>query len=109
MKVYPKDRLNLVLIHVIVHISIAMRSYNTILVYQRKRVLIVDEVDDTRATLLTCIALVKKTTHVAAIGSFVLYNKVNKEKAGSMPDDVRSFVGVQIGNVWVNFPWETMP
>ncbi len=82
---------------------------DTIAKLKGKRVLIVDEVDDTRATLLMCIALVKKTTQVAAIGTFVLYNKVNKEKAGTMPDDVTSFVGVQIGNVWVNFPWETMP
>ena len=64
-----------------------------------KRVLIVDEVDDTRVTLQFAVEELKKTNAPAAIGVLVVHNKL-KEKKGVLPDDVTYIAGEHVPNAW---------
>lgn len=56
-----------------------------------RRVLIVDEVDDTRTTLQYCVEELAKTNAPSAIAVAVVHNKA-KPKRGVLPDDVGAFV-----------------
>jgi len=85
-----------------------------------KRILIVDEVDDTRTTLEYAVKELEKDVEIARqkLGSkgektvfsiFVLHNK-NKEKKGTLPDDMlsenRYLAARTVGDVWICYPWE---
>jgi hypoxanthine phosphoribosyltransferase len=70
-----------------------------------KRVLIVDEVDDSRKTLSYCVEEVKKTNCPAAIAVAVVHNKI-KEKKASLPDDVKYFAGDHVSDLWNCYPWD---
>jgi len=69
-----------------------------------KRVLIVDEIDDTRKTLAYCAREVKKAGP-EAVGIFVVHNKL-KDKMDELDDDVIYFAGQGIPDKWVVYPWE---
>jgi len=88
-----------------------------------KRILIVDEVDDTRKTLNYAISELKKdveaellsypdedreslraATHFAV---FVVHNKL-KPKLADLPTGTCYFSGAEVGDVWLNYPWEAM-
>lgn len=64
-----------------------------------KRVLIVDEVDDTRVTLQYAVEELKKINAPAAIGVLVVHNKL-KPKKGSLPPDVTYIAGEHVPNAW---------
>ena len=70
-----------------------------------KRVLLVDEVDDTRVTLSYC--LNELYSHQPSeIGVAVLHNKL-KDKGASFPTALkRYFAGREIEDVWVCYPWD---
>merc|ERR1712137_45969 len=68
------------------------------------RVLIVDEVDDSRSTVLYCIDQVRKH-NPAAIGVAVLHNK-EKTKAGEIPEDVFYCCGQSLQDIWCVYPWD---
>ncbi|TIB81879.1 hypothetical protein E3Q22_00587 [Wallemia mellicola] len=81
-----------------------------------KRVLIVDEVDDTRKTLGYAVSELQKDVqeqykHLPAdtppteFAIFVVHNKL-KEKAAGIPSDVKYFPGAEIEDIWVDYPWE---
>ena len=70
-----------------------------------KRVLIVDEVDDTRATLQYAVEEIKKRNEPAAIGVLVVHNKL-KPKKGVLPDDITYIAGEDVPNVWNCYPWD---
>jgi len=85
-----------------------------------RRVLIVDEVDDTRTTLAYAIAELQKDVKAqleslpeekrkamppTEFAIFVVHNKL-KEKAGSVPESVMYFSGADLEDVWVDYPWE---
>ncbi|CAK9783052.1 unnamed protein product [Cutaneotrichosporon oleaginosum] len=87
-----------------------------------RRILIVDEVDDTRTTLVYTIKEMQKdiNKHLEAIedvtererlraetklGIFVVHNKL-KPKAGEIPADVAYFSAVDTPDVWLAYPWE---
>ncbi|KAL2147542.1 hypothetical protein VTI28DRAFT_8797 [Corynascus sepedonium] len=83
-----------------------------------KRVLIVDEVDDTRTTLEYAVKELQKDVEEARakIGSdlntefaiFVLHNK-DKQKKGTLPDDImngRYLAARTVGDEWICYPWE---
>ncbi|KAL7951287.1 phosphoribosyltransferase-like protein [Trichoderma barbatum] len=86
-----------------------------------KRVLIVDEVDDTRTTLEYAVKELEKDVEVARqkIGPdapkaefsiFVLHNK-DKPKKGQLPDEMvksRYLAAVTCGDAWINYPWEAI-
>lgn len=84
-----------------------------------KRVLIVDEVDDTRTTLEYAVKELEKDVEIARqkIGPdapktqfsiFVLHNK-DKPKKGKLPEEMMSHgysAAKTVGDVWICYPWE---
>lgn len=85
-----------------------------------KRVLIVDEVDDTRTTLEYAVKELQKDVEEARekIGSdlktefaiFVLHNK-DKQKKGTLPESItngRYLAARTVGDEWICYPWEAM-
>lgn len=70
-----------------------------------KRVLLVDEVDDERTTLAFAIEELM-LEQPAEIGVFVMHNKLKPKKA-DFPQAVKHvFVGTDIEDVWVDYPWD---
>ncbi|KAF9873412.1 hypothetical protein CkaCkLH20_09225 [Colletotrichum karsti] len=87
-----------------------------------KRILIVDEVDDTRTTLEYAVKELEKDVEAARqrmggkgektqFGIFVLHNK-DKKKKGTLPEDMMSsgqyFVARTVKDIWINYPWEAI-
>ncbi|KAI1341231.1 phosphoribosyltransferase-like protein [Xylariaceae sp. FL0016] len=85
-----------------------------------KRILIVDEVDDTRTTLEYAVKELEKDVETARqkLGRegektqfciFVLHNK-DKQKKGTLPSDMmdesRYMAARTVGDVWICYPWE---
>jgi uncharacterized protein len=70
-----------------------------------RRVLLVDEVDDSRVTLEYCLReLMKHSPEQVAVA--VLHNK-KKEKRGSIPGEVSLyFAGEEIDDRWICYPWD---
>ncbi len=72
-----------------------------------KRILLVDEVDDSRATLEYCLRelLASRPLEVAVM---VLHNK-RKPKRGSLPPEVRRYwAGEELEDRWVYYPWDAL-
>ncbi|MGE3920739.1 MAG: phosphoribosyltransferase [Gammaproteobacteria bacterium] len=71
-----------------------------------KKILLVDEVDDSRVTLAYC--LNELTAHQPAeIGVVVLHSK-DKPKRASFPSSVKHFfVGEYLSDVWICYPWDS--
>lgn len=88
-----------------------------------KRILIVDEVDDTRTTLEYAVKELEKDVEEARkkmpdgdsqpkteFSIFVLHNK-DKAKKGILPHDMistRYEAARTVGDVWINYPWEAI-
>jgi hypothetical protein len=72
-----------------------------------KRILLVDEVDDSRVTLEYCLReLLRHQPREIAVA--VLHNK-NKLKRGRLPAEVRHyFVGVELEDRWICYPWDAL-
>ncbi|KAF8449048.1 phosphoribosyltransferase-like protein [Boletus edulis BED1] len=84
-----------------------------------RRVVIVDEVDDTRKTLQYALSELQKDVEKELLALpdserkanrtefaiFVVHNKL-KPKFGKLPPDVPYFVGAEVGDVWLDYPWE---
>lgn len=72
-----------------------------------RRVLIVDEIDDSRRTLQFCAEQIMKDYAPSKVGIMVLHNKL-KEKHGTIPDGVDYFCGQETaGDAWLVYPWES--
>ncbi len=70
-----------------------------------KRILLVDEVDDSRVTLEYCLRelLAHEPKEIAVM---VLQNK-RKEKKGSIPREVKHyFAGEDVKDAWICYPWD---
>ncbi|OAA50622.1 xanthine phosphoribosyltransferase 1 [Metarhizium rileyi] len=86
-----------------------------------KRILIVDEVDDTRTTLEYAVKELEKDVEAARqrmgvdlpsteFCIFVLHNK-DKPKKGILPHDMiatRYEAALTVGDAWINYPWEAL-
>ncbi|KAI9744095.1 MAG: hypoxanthine-guanine phosphoribosyltransferase [Claussenomyces sp. TS43310] len=85
-----------------------------------KRILIVDEVDDTRTTLEYAVKELEKDVEAArqklaekgektVFSIFVLHNK-DKKKKGNLPEDMmndgRYLAARTVDDVWICYPWE---
>ncbi len=72
-----------------------------------KKILLVDEVDDSRVTLEYCLReLLRHSPLEMAVA--VLHNK-NKEKRGIIPDEVsKYFAGEILEDNWICYPWDAM-
>lgn len=82
-----------------------------------RRILIVDEVDDTRTTLAYAVNELQKDIKLqtdampadqkrpeTAFAVFTVHNKL-KHKAGEIPSEVMYFSGQDIDDKWVDYPW----
>lgn len=86
-----------------------------------KKILIVDEVDDTRTTLEYAVKELEKDIELARqrmggdapkteFGIFVLHNK-DKPKKGKLPHDMidsRYTAAATVKDVWICYPWEAI-
>ncbi|EJD07392.1 PRTase-like protein [Fomitiporia mediterranea MF3/22] len=86
-----------------------------------RRVLIVDEIDDTRKTLHYAIKELKADAEKELLALpedqrdaarpdfavFVVHNKL-KEKAAELPADLPYFPGDEVPDVWLDYPWESV-
>jgi hypoxanthine phosphoribosyltransferase len=82
-----------------------------------KRVLIVDEVDDTRTTLHFCVQEIR-LSNPASVGVFVVHNKLKeKKKAGHWDDNTQPtdqvlvehyWPGANVPNIWLVYPWDAI-
>ena len=72
---------------------------------RNQKILIVDEVDDTRTTLQYCVEEVIKTNNPSEIAVAVLHNKL-KPKRGILPDTVTYFSGADVADHWNCYPWD---
>jgi len=85
-----------------------------------KRILIVDEVDDTRTTLEYAVKELEKDVEAArqklgiegetTFSIFVLHNK-DKTKKGTLPEEMlknRYLPARTVGDVWICYPWEAI-
>jgi uncharacterized protein len=72
---------------------------------KNKKILLVDEIDDTRVTLYFCVKeLLKNGPEEIRIA--VIHNKL-KEKIASFPDEVKKvYIGRTIEDIWLRYPWE---
>lgn len=70
-----------------------------------KRILVVDEVDDTRATLEYCVRELQDGHAPAAVAVAVVHNKL-KPKKGTLPPDVAYFAGEDVEDLWNCYPWD---
>ena len=73
---------------------------------RNKKVLIVDEIDDTRTSLEFCIRRLKKINDANDLGVFVVHNKI-KQKKGVI-NNIKYFSGEDIEDKWIVYPWEMM-
>ena len=72
-----------------------------------KRVLLVDEVDDSRVTLEYCQRELLQH-RPAEIAVAVLHNK-KKEKRGKIPGEIRRyFAGEELDDKWICYPWDAL-
>ena len=70
-----------------------------------KKVLLIDEVDDTRATLGYCVGeLLNYDPDEIAV--LVLLNKQKKKDVEFPPEIKRNYPAMEIGDQWIKFPWD---
>ena len=70
-----------------------------------RRVLLVDEVDDSRSTLAYCLRELLRH-RPAEVAVAVLHNK-RKPKRDALPSEVRRyFCGEEVDNGWICYPWD---
>ena len=69
-----------------------------------KKVVIIDEVDDTRQTMDYCIQRLKLVNNANNIGVFVLHNKL-KSKVGDL-SNIHYMSCETIEDKWVVYPWD---
>lgn len=71
-----------------------------------KRLLVVDEVDDSRATLAFCCSELLRSCSPAAIAVAVVHDKA-RPKVGELPAGVAHFAAETLaGDCWVCYPWD---
>ena len=69
-----------------------------------KKVLIVDEIDDTRKTMVFCVNKLREFNNANNISIFVVHNKL-KDKVGEL-ENVNYISGENIEDKWVVYPWD---
>ena len=69
------------------------------------KVLIVDEVDDTRATLQFCINKLIKENYIVDYAVCVIHNKI-KKKVFEYDTKTKYFTGENLEDKWIVYPWD---
>lgn len=72
-----------------------------------KKILLIDEVDDTRATLAYCVneLLLYKPEEIAVL---VLHNKKKKKDAFFPPEIKKYYPAMEIDDMWIKYPWDAI-
>lgn len=72
-----------------------------------KRVVIVDEVDDTRKTLLYCLNKLKQDNNLYYNKTcvYVIHNK-NKQKLGELDNSIKYISSLDVDDKWIVYPWD---
>lgn len=84
-----------------------------------KKILIIDEVDDSRTTLQFALAELRRDVEAELLklpeserkqnypefAVFVVHNKL-KEKIGKLPATVPYYAAAEVPDVWLDYPWE---
>lgn len=72
-----------------------------------KKVLLIDEVDDTRATLAYCVGelLSYQPEEIAVL---VLHNKQKKKDVEFPPEIKRYYPALETEDVWIKYPWDAI-
>ena len=70
-----------------------------------KKVLLIDEVDDTRATLAYCVGelLSYQPEEIAVL---VLHNKLKKKDVEFQTEIQKYYPALEIGDIWIKYPWD---
>ena len=71
------------------------------------KVLVVDEVDDTRTTLSYVINHLLKVNSPESVAAMVVHNK-NKHKLGVLDSKVIYIEGENVEDKWIKYPWDIM-
>jgi hypoxanthine phosphoribosyltransferase len=71
-----------------------------------KKILIVDEIDDTRHTLKYCVDQLKQKNNANKIGIFVIHNKI-KDKVWDINENIFYHPAITIEDNWVVYPWDS--
>lgn len=79
-------------------------SYGTGQLVKNGKVLIVDEIDDTRKTL-ECVVNKVQEHQPSSIAVAVIHNKV-KVKKGTLPRSISYICGSNIDDDWIIYPWD---
>lgn len=69
-----------------------------------KRVLVVDELNDTGSTLVYCVNELQRCLPTS-VAVAVVHDK-KKEKDATLPPDIVYHVGEYVGDQWIVYPWE---
>lgn len=70
-----------------------------------KKILLVDEVDDTRTTLEYC--LKELLSHGPEETAVAVLHKKRKPKRGAIPEAVtRYYAGEELDDIWIVYPWD---
>lgn len=72
-----------------------------------KRVIIVDEVDDTRTTLYNCVEQFLKYK-LSGIGVFVVHNKLKDKMVDNLQDGVVYIAAEDVLDSWIVYPWDNL-
>tara|TARA_B100001287_G_scaffold169132_1_gene142265 strand:+ start:161 stop:700 length:540 start_codon:yes stop_codon:yes gene_type:complete len=80
-------------------------AYGSGALVRGKRILVVDEVDDTRTTLSYTVRELQENHSPASVAVMVVHNK-QKEKEAKLSDDVLYIAGSQIEDCWICYPWD---
>ncbi|KAJ8579953.1 PRTase-like protein [Rhizopogon salebrosus TDB-379] len=86
-----------------------------------RKVLVVDEVDDSRKTLQYALSELQKDIESelqllpesereskrTKFAIFVVHNKL-KPKLGQLPSDIPYYAGAEVEDVWLDYPWEAI-
>jgi uncharacterized protein len=71
-----------------------------------RKVLLVDEVDDTRVTLAFCVSELLRH-RPAEIRVAVLHQK-KKVKEASFPAGIKAYQATEIDDIWIKYPWDAL-
>lgn len=72
-----------------------------------KKILLVDEIDDTRVTLSYC--LKELLSHSPKeIRVAVIHQKIKKKNADFPPEIKKIYQGSEVPDVWVKYPWDAL-
>ena len=70
-----------------------------------KNVLLIDEVDDTRATLGYCVGELLKY-EPKEIAVLILHNKLKAKDVEFPPEIKRYYPAMEVEDVWIKYPWD---